>query len=151
MWVLALINHRVGIIYHRVYSGTILWDKKLIKWETHFAHSFPYKCIVNYKIEKIIYLIWHYYKMSNYQIYRTLSGINNPKKSLNQISLHQTHINNKRYFRNAGITCHEIAKHCTGMRLPWAVAVCNATRSIWKECSTESRRALSIFRLARRW
>ena len=41
--------------------------------------------------------------MSNYQIYRTLSGINKPKKSLNQISLHQTHINNKRYFRKGGI------------------------------------------------
>ncbi len=41
--------------------------------------------------------------MSNYQIYRTLSGINNPKKSSNKISLHQTHINNKRYFRKAGI------------------------------------------------
>lgn len=41
--------------------------------------------------------------MSNYQIYRTLSGINNPQKSPNKISLHQAHINTQRYFRKAGI------------------------------------------------
>jgi len=41
--------------------------------------------------------------MSNYQIYRTLSGINKPQKSPNKISLHQAHINTQRYFRKAGI------------------------------------------------
>tara|TARA_B100000686_G_scaffold283222_2_gene306045 strand:+ start:564 stop:791 length:228 start_codon:yes stop_codon:yes gene_type:complete len=41
--------------------------------------------------------------MSNYKIHRTLSGINNPQKSLNKISLHQAHINTQRYFRKAGI------------------------------------------------
>ena len=41
--------------------------------------------------------------MSNYQIYRTLSGINKPQKSPNKISLNQAHINTQRYFRKAGI------------------------------------------------
>ena len=41
--------------------------------------------------------------MSNYQIYRTLSGINKPQKSLNKISLHRSHINTQRYFKKSGI------------------------------------------------
>jgi len=41
--------------------------------------------------------------MSNYQIYRTLSGINKPQKSPNKISLNQAHINTQRYFRKVGI------------------------------------------------
>ena len=41
--------------------------------------------------------------MSNYQIYRTLSGINKPQKSSNKISLHRSHINTQRYFKKAGI------------------------------------------------
>ena len=42
--------------------------------------------------------------MSNYQIYRTLSGINKPQKSLNKISLHRSHINTQRYLRKSGIS-----------------------------------------------
>ena len=40
--------------------------------------------------------------MSNYKIYRTLSGIK-PQKSSNKISLHQTHINTQRHFKKSGI------------------------------------------------
>ena len=41
--------------------------------------------------------------MSNYQIYRTLSGINKPQKSPNKISLQREYINTQRCIRKAGI------------------------------------------------